>query len=187
MKPQMYKIYVYNTPLPYITWGLIWDLKTKRRDSDIYNLRQLLSKQKGKRIITIGKTKIQKKTYISNNDYVKKHIKNRKIMGDEEGPQASVPQGAQDPPALQVLPPPQDPPPPLNPNVPMIPNACQAPHPPTLHMPPLNWSHFKPDYSSKPDKDEEAHLLRTNEWMDTHVFQDHIKIQRFCLTFNSGS
>ena len=22
--------------LPYITWGLIWDLKTKRRDSDIY-------------------------------------------------------------------------------------------------------------------------------------------------------
>ena len=25
-------------------------------------------------------------------------------------------------------------------------------------------------------------LLRTNKWMDTHGFQDHIKVQRFCLT-----
>ena len=29
-----------------------------------------------------------------------------------------------------------------------------------LHM---NWSHFKPEFSGKPDKDVEAHLLRTNE------------------------
>ena len=28
----------------------------------------------------------------------------------------------------------------------------------------------------------EAHLLRTNDWMDTHRFQDNDKVQRFCLT-----
>ena len=49
-------------------------------------------------------------------------------------------------------------------------------------MPPLNWSHFKPEFSGKPDKDAKAHLLRTNDWMDTHGFQDNIKVQRFCLT-----
>ena len=27
----------------------------------------------------------------------------------------------------------------------------------------LNWSHFKPDFSGKPE-DAEAHLLRTNDW-----------------------
>ena len=41
---------------------------------------------------------------------------------------------------------------------------------------------FKPEYSGKPDEDVEAHLLRTNDWMDTHRFQDHVKVQRFCLT-----
>ena len=49
-------------------------------------------------------------------------------------------------------------------------------------MPPLNGSHFKPKFSGKPDKDAEAHLLRTNDWMDTHQFQDNDKVQRFCLT-----
>ena len=49
-------------------------------------------------------------------------------------------------------------------------------------MPPLNWSHFKLEYSGKPEKEMEAHLLRMNDWMDTHGFQDHIKVQRFCLT-----
>ena len=29
-----------------------------------------------------------------------------------------------------------------------------------LHM---NWSHFKPEYSGKPEEDVEAHLLRTND------------------------
>ena len=28
----------------------------------------------------------------------------------------------------------------------------------------------------------EAHLLRMNDWMDTHDFQDQVKVQRFCLT-----
>ena len=50
--------------------------------------------------------------------------------------------------------------------------ACgggQQPPPPAvpqqlIHM---NWSHFKPKFSGKPDEDIEAHLLRTNDWM-TH-------------------
>ena len=49
-------------------------------------------------------------------------------------------------------------------------------------MLPLNWSHFKPNFSRKPDKEAEAHLLRTNDWMDTYRFQDNDKVQRFCLT-----
>ena len=48
-------------------------------------------------------------------------------------------------------------------------------------MPQLNWSHFKPEFSSKPDKDTEAHLLRTTDWMETHAFQEGVKVQRFCL------
>ena len=49
-------------------------------------------------------------------------------------------------------------------------------------MPPLNWSHFKSKFSGKPDEDAEGHLLRTNDWMDTHRFQEDDKVQRFCLT-----
>ena len=46
----------------------------------------------------------------------------------------------------------------------------------------MNWSHFKPEYSGKPEEDVEAHLLRTNDWMNTHDFPDGVKVQRFCLT-----
>ena len=46
----------------------------------------------------------------------------------------------------------------------------------------LNWSHFKPELTGKPDEDAEADLLRPNDWMDTHVFSEGIKVQRFCLT-----
>ena len=49
-------------------------------------------------------------------------------------------------------------------------------------MPVLNWSHFKPKYFGKPDEDAGAHLLRANDWVDTHGFQDHVKLPRFCLT-----
>ena len=111
--------------------------------------------------------------------------KNRKIMADEEGPQALVPQEAHDPPALQdplPCPDPQNPLPPQNSNVPIILNAPQALHPPAPHMQLLNWSHFKPEYCGKPDKVAEAHLFRTNDWMDTHRFQNHVEVQRFCLT-----
>ena len=58
----------------------------------------------------------------------------------------------------------------------------EALHLPTSYVPLLNWSHFRPEYSGKPDKDAEAHLLRTNDWMDTHEFQENTKVQRFCLT-----
>ena len=63
--------------------------------------------------------------------------------------------------------------------MPQVPQALQQL---VLHMPPLNWSHLKPEFSGKPDKDVEAHLLRTKDWMDTHRFQDNDKVQRFCLT-----
>ena len=49
-------------------------------------------------------------------------------------------------------------------------------------VPPLNWSHFKPEFASKPDEDLEAYLLRTNNWMDTHAFPVGFKVQRFCFT-----
>ena len=46
----------------------------------------------------------------------------------------------------------------------------------------LDWSDFKPEYAGKPDEDVETHLLRINDWMDTHAFQEGDKVQRFCLT-----
>ena len=48
-------------------------------------------------------------------------------------------------------------------------------------MPQLNWSHLKPEFAGKPHEDVEAHLHRTSDWMDTHAFQEGVKIQRFCL------
>ena len=41
---------------------------------------------------------------------------------------------------------------------------------------------MKPEFAGKPDEDAEAHLLRMNDWMDTHAFQEGVKVQRFCLT-----
>ena len=49
-------------------------------------------------------------------------------------------------------------------------------------MPQVNWLHFKPEFEGKPDEDVEAHLLRTNDWMDTHAFPEGVKVQCFCLT-----
>ena len=60
------------------------------------------------------------------------------------------------------------------PNAPLAPEAPQRPQ--------LNWSHFKPEYTDRPDEYVEAHLLGTNDWMDTHEFPEHVKVQRFCLT-----
>ena len=42
--------------------------------------------------------------------------------------------------------------------------------------PQLNWSHFKPDFSGKPDEGAEAYLLKTNDWMDTHAFKEGVKV-----------
>ena len=46
----------------------------------------------------------------------------------------------------------------------------------------LNWSYFKPEFSGKPEEYAEEHLLRTNDWMETHNFPDDQKVRRFCLT-----
>ena len=109
-------------------------------------------------------------------------------MADEEGPQAPpAAQGTHGPLA------PQNPSPFQNPQIPLVPNAPQAPQvPQSLHqyaqcVPLMNWSHFKPEFSRKPDKDTEAHLLRTNAWMDMHRFQDNVMVQRFLFNFNRGS
>ena len=46
----------------------------------------------------------------------------------------------------------------------------------------LNWSNFKSEFSGNPEEDAEAHLLRSNDWIDAHHFNEDIKVQRFCLT-----
>ena len=65
-------------------------------------------------------------------------------------------------------------------------SPVQLPAPPAQHNQPaqplLNWSHFKPEFSGKSEDDVEVHLLRTNDWMETHNFPEAVKVQRFCLT-----
>ena len=77
----------------------------------------------------------------------------------------------------------------LPPNQPIQPN--QPNQPPNLvqnlpvamaHPQQLNWSYFKPEFSGKPEEDVEEHLLRTNDWMETHNLPDDQKVRRFCLT-----
>ena len=48
-------------------------------------------------------------------------------------------------------------------------------------IPQLNWSRFKPEFPGKPNKDVEAHLLRSKDWMDTLAFLEGVKVQRFYL------
>ena len=62
-----------------------------------------------------------------------------------------------------------------------VPNLVLPPVPP-VQIPQLNWSYFKPEFSDKPEEDVEAHLLRTNDWMETHNFPEVAKVERFCLT-----
>ena len=66
-----------------------------------------------------------------------------------------------------------------------VPYPAQPPAP-LVHvinqMPQLNWSYFKPEFLGKPEEDVEAHLLRTNDWMETHNFPEVTKVQRFCST-----
>ena len=79
------------------------------------------------------------------------------------------------------------------PNLPLIqllqPNQPNQPPNPVQNLPvgmvqpqQLNWSYFKPEFSGKPEEDTEEHLLRTNDWMETHNFPDDQKVRRFCLT-----
>ena len=68
---------------------------------------------------------------------------------------------------------------PLEPN-----NSNPLPEQPPMPMAnnQLNWSHFKPDFSEKPEEDVEAQLLRINDWMTTHDFPEDQRVRRFCLT-----
>ena len=62
------------------------------------------------------------------------------------------------------------------------------PNPVPAHLPvlmannQLNWSHFRSQFSGKPKVDAEAHLLRTEDWMNTHNFPKDQKVGQFCLT-----
>ena len=75
-----------------------------------------------------------------------------------------------DPVQLQI--PPAHVPNPVQPQNPpkQVPNPMLPPAPP-VQKPQLNWSYFKPEFSGKAEEDAEAHLLRTNDWMETHNFQ----------------
>ena len=51
----------------------------------------------------------------------------------------------------------------------------------------LNWSHFRPEFSGKPEEDVEAHLLRREDWVTTHDFPEDQKVRRFCLMLMQGA
>ena len=62
------------------------------------------------------------------------------------------------------------------------PNLPLNPPNPMANPQQLNWSYFKPEFAAKAEEDAEAHLLRTNDWMDTHNFPNDQKVRRFYLT-----
>ena len=62
---------------------------------------------------------------------------------------------------------------------PADPVELQVPQQPAHHVVHLNWSHFKPEFSGKPDEDAEVHLLHTNDWMTAHHFIEGVKVQSF--------
>ena len=43
----------------------------------------------------------------------------------------------------------------------------------------INWSYFKLKVSGKPDKGAKTHLLRTNDWTNTHALQEGVKANGF--------
>ena len=51
----------------------------------------------------------------------------------------------------------------------------------------LNWSHFRPEFSGKPEEDADAHLLRMEDWMTTHDFPEDQNVRRFCLMLMQGA
>ena len=99
-------------------------------------------------------------------------------------PNPQNPQDQQGPPNQQNPPNPPQPPnppnPPNQPNQPQQPNNMQQQDLPQPQQ--LNWSYFKPEFSGKTEEDAAAHLLKTNDWMDTHNFPEDTKVRRFCLT-----
>ena len=69
--------------------------------------------------------------------------------------------------------PPNPPNPPNLPNQPQQPGIMQEQNPPQPHQ--LNWSYFKPEFSGKMEEDAVVHLLKTNDWMETHNFPEDMK------------
>ena len=75
-------------------------------------------------------------------------------------------------------------------NVPMQPPQQPAPVQPVpigpvAPAPPIFCQHRigkKPEFSGKPEKDAESHLLSTRDWMEAHNFPDEVKVRHFCLT-----
>ena len=59
---------------------------------------------------------------------------------------------------------------------PIVPQTLQQPIQQAQQLPHLNWSHFKPKFSGKPEEESEANLLRTNDWMSTHQFQEGVQV-----------
>ena len=64
------------------------------------------------------------------------------------------------------------PPPSADPYAPL-----QAPQQPGQQMVHLNWSHFKSEFSGKPDENAEAHLFCTNDRMNANHFVEGVKVQ----------
>ena len=80
------------------------------------------------------------------------------------------------------------------------PPALPQPHVPAAHAPSVpspnqptqpdqaaphvqkHWSHFRSEFTSVLEEDAEAHLLHTNDRMNTHNFSGYVKVERFCLT-----
>ena len=83
-------------------------------------------------------------------------------------------------PATPVVLPVQLPAPPSQPIVPPVEPIAPPIQPiQPAHMPQLNWSHFKPEFAGKPDEDVEAHLCRTDDWMDYTCFPRRCQGQVF--------
>ena len=56
------------------------------------------------------------------------------------------------------------------------PQAPQQPARHTQHVVHMNRSHFKTEFSEKPEEDAEAHLLHTKDWMNAHHFIEGVKV-----------
>ena len=74
---------------------------------------------------------------------------------------------------LPVQPPPQ--PVPIQP----VPAGMVVPTPQIIYQ---NWIGKKPEFSDKPEKDAESHLLSTRDWMEAHNFPEGEKVRCFCVT-----
>ena len=56
---------------------------------------------------------------------------------------------------------------PLIPEAPQVPQEPQAPQQPALHIPQINWSHFKSEFSGKPRR-RCTSTFTQNKWLDRH-------------------